>query len=119
MEVGDLDQQVRFEYQATTVDAVYGPQPGAWQPLDTVWAQVKELVPPRSMDLGSQMLHMQRRPVMVTYRWREDITIDMRVVLVDRGGRILRIVGGPAEVEGRKRFVQVFAEEFSTQGNSA
>lgn len=118
MDASDLDQQIRIEYQATTTDATYGPQPGAWLELTTVWAKVEEILRPRPMDHG-QELRMQARPVKVTMRYRDDVTSDMRLVMVDRNDRTLRITNGPAETGGRKRFIQVFAEEFSTEGDAA
>jgi len=114
MQIGTLNQRVRFEAPSTTEDAKYGPQPGPWTTVATVWANVQEVLPSRAEK--AQGIRIEARPARIRIRYRTDITSAMRVVLVDRGSRVLKIVSGPAEL-GRKEGLEIMGEAYSTTGD--
>lgn len=117
MRTGKANQRIRFEQQLTETDATYGPQPGDWIPVCTVWAEVQDVLPSRAETTAD--IRIASRPARVRLlRYRSDITSAMRIVLVDRGNRVLNIVAGPAEM-GRKEGLELMAQEFSTAGDAA
>lgn len=116
MDIGPLDQQVRIEQQGSTMDAIYGPQPGAWTTLDTVWAGVRDVLPSRA--IGNDEIRVTSRPARIRMRYRTDIDTTMRLVLIDRGNRVMKIVGGPAEL-GRRDGIELMVEEYTTSGDAA
>lgn len=115
--VGDLNQRIRIEQQGTTTDPTYGPQLGAWSTLDTVWARVEEILEGDSEKGGT--VRLAERKATVRVRYRTDITTLNRIVLLDRGNRIMRIVSEPVEIGGRKRFVEFSVKEFTAFGSAA
>jgi head-tail adaptor len=119
MDASELRDRVRIEQQGTTEDAVYGPQPGAWTELDTVPARVQEGLPGRAESGDS--VRVASRPAKVRIRYREDVNTRMRMVLLDRGNRIVKIVAGPAEARDAapRQFVDFSVEEFTTSGDAA
>lgn len=113
--IGKLNQQVRFERLTTTDDPVYGPQPSTWTTVCTVWANVQDVLPSRA-ETAASGIRIESRPARIRCRYRTDITSAMRVVLV-AGGRVLKIVAGPAEI-GFRRGIEIMAEEFTTAGDT-
>jgi SPP1 family predicted phage head-tail adaptor len=111
-----MDQRIRFESRGTKEDPVYGTQPGDWTPVATVWAEVEEMLPAKAEKIAG--IHSESRPVKIRCRWRSDVTSAMRVILVDRGNRVLKITSGPSEIP-RRRFIEMMAEQWSTAGDGA
>jgi head-tail adaptor len=56
-----------------------------------------------------------RQPARIRLRWRDDITSAMRIVVDD--GRVMQIVSGPAEIYGRRKWMELMAEEYSSAGD--
>jgi head-tail adaptor len=117
MEIGALDQRVRIEEQATEEDLTYGTQLGDWSELATEWAEVVESMPSHG-ETGSAM-RIASRTARVRMRYRDDVTTSHRIVLLDRNNRIFRVATLPAEIDGRKRFIEFMAEEFTSVGDAA
>ena len=111
-----MNQRVRIERPTTVDDGTYGPQPGPWETVATVYAEVQDVLPSRAESAG-QGLRMEARPARVRMGYRSDITSDMRLVLLDRGSRMLRIVSGPAELGFRER-IEIMGESYSTEGDA-
>lgn len=117
VDLGTLSQRIRFEQQGTSNDPTYGPQPGSWTTVATVWANVQDVLPSRAEAVG-QGIRIETRPARIRMRYRSGITSAMRVVLIDRGNRVMKIVAGPAEI-GRKEGIEIMAEEYTTSGDAA
>lgn len=115
MKIGQLRDRVRIEQQGTVTDSTYGPQPGTWTELATVMASVLDVLPSRRD--RSETVRVTGRSATVRMRYRTDVTPAMRLVLLDRGNRVLRIVQGPAQV-GNREAIELLAEEFTTQGDA-
>ena len=118
-----LDRQITIEVPVQTKGATGAPET-TWEPLSTLgsppvaeryWAQVRDARPSRSEAVRTG-LQVARDQVVVTMRWRDDVTSAMRVTIHgDTGGdRVTQIVGGPAEVGGRKKYLEMVVEEYST-----
>lgn len=116
MRAGQLDQRIRFESLVIEQDPALGPQPGAWTEVATVWAEVRDVLPSKA-ESQVQGIRLGSKPVRVRVRYRVGLTSDMRIVQVDRSGRLLKITSGPAEI-GRREAIELMAEEFSTAGDA-
>ena len=117
MRGGKFDQRIRIDHMAAVIDPDYGPQPGAWAPFKTLWAEVQDVLPSRAEAQG-QGIRIANRPARIRTRYAEGITSAMKVILLDRGGRELKIVSGPVEM-GRREGLEFMAEEFTTTGEAA
>lgn len=112
----DLDTRIAFERNVRPAGRGKAGQE-SWQPIgDPVWAQVRDALPSRSESTDDGLTIATRR-ARVRLRYRDDITPDMRVVDLD-GGRLMRIVSGPAEL-GRREWLELMAEDYSTTGSGA
>src|SRR3954469_14580531 len=106
---GGLQRKILIEKKSVTRDAVYGSELVAWVPLSTVsgqpewyWAEVQDVLPSRNESV-TKGLPLGRNTTRIRMRWRADIDSTMRVKLRgDAANVVLQIIGGPAEIEGRK-----------------
>lgn len=108
-----LDCRVDIQRPVAGQDAVYGAATPAWALVATVWAEVQDVLPSRS-EAVKQGLVQGRRQARVRIRYRADVDASMRIVL---GARVMQIVGGPSEI-GRKEYLEMLVEEFTTRGGS-
>lgn len=114
MQAGKLDRRVTILTAARAQEDKYGTSAITWTELATVWAEVRDVLPGRAESI-TEGLEIARRPCRVRMRYRSDVTSAMRLRLE---GRMLRIVGGPAEI-GRRVMIELVAEELSTEGQDA
>jgi head-tail adaptor len=114
-QAGELDRQITFQARSGDVDPELNtPIEGDWAPIGadaTVWAQVQDAMPSRGESSG-EGIDTARRPARIRCRWRADITSAMRIVVDD--GRVMQIVAGPAEIFGRRSWMEFMAEEYSS-----
>ena len=98
-----------------------------WERVAQVRAEVFDSLPSRSTEKLEDGMMMAARQSRITIRWRPDITSDLRIVIgaLDQpdsppptGRRIMRIVGGPAEL-GRHDGLELMAQDTSTTGAGA
>jgi head-tail adaptor len=113
LDPGTLDRRIRIE-RPIADNGFDGAGSGAWEPVVTVWASVKDALPSRG-DKLAEGINMSARPARVRMRFREDITPDMRFIF---GSRIMQIVSGPAEL-GRREALEFMVEEYRPAGNPA
>lgn len=115
MDIGKLDRRIRIEQRAT-VDGDYGPQPGDWTTFATVWANIQETLPSRG-ETQAQGIRIAERPARVRIRYLDGVNSAMRVVWLDRGNRLLKILTPAAEL-GRRDGMEFMVADFSTQGEA-
>ncbi len=108
---GRLDREIVIRHRSVTTDPDYGTSVETWTDLDTVWAEVQDMLPSRGERIADGV-NVARRPCRIRIRYRDDIDSSMRVVL---DGRTLRIVTMPAEL-GRREGIEFVAEELTTEG---
>lgn len=108
-----LDRLLTIE-QAVVDDSLDGAGSSTWVPIAKVWANVQDVLPSRGERLAGG-LNVATRPARVRFRYRSDITPDMRFVL---GTRVMQITAGPAEL-GRRGGLEFMAEDYTSAGNSA
>ena len=116
-EAGKYNRRIRFEAPPTGQESDFGTPDGIWTPVATVWAWIEDVLPSRAETSASD-IRVGQKPTCIRTRYRGDITSAMRIVLIDRGDALLKIVSGPAEL-GRKGGLEMMAVEFSSQGDAA
>ena len=115
MKLGDLDTRIRIE-QRVVPNAPAADDAGAqeWELFGNAWAQVQDVLPSRGERVADGVT-LSNRPARIRMRFRSEINSDMRIVI---GSRILQIVAGPAML-GRREWLELMAEEYSSAGNPA
>ena len=103
-----LDRRVEIQGKVSTPDDTYGTKKTSWLTTATLWANVQDQLPSRDEGIinGTKELALSR--VRVRIRWKSGITTANRFKL---GSRVLNIIGGPAEIGGRKAFMEFMCEE--------
>ncbi len=118
---GEFDQRITFQRRGGERDPALGTIKAAgWTKHDTVWAQVRDVLPSRAERLD-ETINVQRRPARIRMRYRADITGEMRIIhwqgderaALGPGDRVMQIVSGPAEL-GRRQYLELMAEEHSS-----
>lgn len=117
-----LNRQITIESKAITIDSNTGVETVTWTAIANegdssetparLWAEVQD-VPPSRGEMLAQGVPVGRVLTRIRMRWRGDVTSAMRVVLHGDVDVPLSIVGGPSEVGGRKRFIEITAERYS------
>ena len=122
MRAGTLNREITVEKQQVTQDPNYGTDLISWVPLvalpgspviaERFPAEVQDVPPGRaeSVALGLSEARNQTR---IRLRWRDDIVSTMRVTVHGDSDVIYQIVGGPAEVEGRKELIEIVCERYA------
>lgn len=103
MHVGELNQRITFQAQATGVDTL-GQRNGAWAPVatdPTVWAKSGNA---SSRDIAAASAHGGTVDAKWIIRWRADIQAAWRVVW---NGGVYAIVGQPAPLAGGTEWLEV------------
>lgn len=123
MEIGSLNRQITIEAPARTVNPANGEETVTWAPISYLpgspaiaarfWANVQDVLPSRG-ELLAQGVPVGRILTRIRIRWRNDITSDMRVVVHGDSDVTYSIVGGPVEIGGRKRYLEMTAERYSS-----
>jgi SPP1 family predicted phage head-tail adaptor len=120
---GRMNRQITIERKSVTQDAVFGTEVVTWIPLSTdpsnpavgerYWAEVQDALPSRS-EAVTQGLAVARNQTRIRFRWRDDVDNSMRVTVHGDTDVIYQIVGGPAEIAGRKEMLEIVCEKFSS-----
>jgi head-tail adaptor len=114
--------QVTIEQKSVTQDPVFGTPIVTWVPLvgsgspvvaERFHAEVQDALPSRS-EAVTQGLAVARNQTRLRMRWRDDIDSSMRVTVHKDSGVIYQIVGGPADIGGRKEHIEMVLERFSS-----
>ncbi len=123
MHAGDLDREITVEKKLITQDATFGTELVTWVPLallsgspqvaEKFAAQVQDTLPSRSESV-TQGLSVARNQTRIRMRYRNDIDSSMRITVHGEPDLVYQIVGGPANIEGRKNFIEMVCERFSS-----
>ena len=113
MGAGKYRTKVRIE-RPVADDGFDGAGSGSWVLVAEPHAEVQDVLPSRGERLADGM-NVAARPTRVRFRYRTDITPDMRFVI---NGSVMQIIAGPATV-GRKKETEFMAEEYRPAGNTA
>lgn len=123
MRAGRMNRQITVQRKQTGQEAVYGTQTVTWVPLvylpgspavaERFDAEVMDVMPSRNESV-SQGLAVAKNMTRIRLRWRSDIDSSMRVVVHGDSDVTYQIVGGPAEVFGRKDTIEIMCERYSS-----
>lgn len=123
MRAGALNRFIVIEYPAAATDATFRSKVQTWLPLDVkagspteaqpIPAEVQDFLPSRSESVR-QGLAIARNQTRIRIRWRSDVTSKMRIKLLGDTDVYYQIVGGPAEIDGRKGGLEMVCERFSS-----
>jgi len=123
VQAGRLDRQITVERKSVTSDPDYGTEVITWVPLavlpgsppvaERFWAEVQDVMPSRSESV-LQGLAVARNQTRIRIRWRADITSAMRMIVHGDADVLYQIVGGPAEIRGRKTMLEMVCERYSS-----
>lgn len=106
MRAGELDRRIVIEAKSVTRDPDYGAEVVSWVTFAERWAKVRDV---NAVEREGAGLRTITRTTLITIRWLDGLTSDMRVTLTD--GRVLEIVS-LVEI-GRKVGLQLVCEEYS------
>lgn len=117
-----------FERPPTARDAHFNTPTGDWEPIayepgsppvaERFRVEVQDVAPARAesvrqgLAVGSQLIRLRMR-------WRDDIDPTMRVTIFGDTNRVYQIVGGPAEIMGRKKMLELLCERYTTDGGAS
>lgn len=116
MKIGNLNRRVRIESRSTTQNSVDGSPVATWSTVNTLWAEVQEVLPSKG-ESQAQGINIATRPARVRTRYVTGITSDMRMVYLDRSNRVMKILSQPVEI-GHKEGLEFFVADFTTSGNA-
>jgi head-tail adaptor len=114
MQAGKLDRLVTIEKKSVTQDTTYGTELISWTPVAVrVPAEILDALPGRSESVVFGVGVSSSRTI-CRLRWRGDIDSSMRITLHGDTDVIYQIVGGPAEIGGRKDGLELVLERYSS-----
>jgi head-tail adaptor len=87
--------------------------PGSPVVAERFWAEVQDALPSRS-EAVTQGLAVARNQTRLRMRWRDDINSSMRVTVHGDSDTVYQIVGGPADIDGRKSMIEMVLEKYSS-----
>jgi head-tail adaptor len=118
-----LDREITVEYKSVTQDAVYGTDVVTWIPLVALPgspvvgrrfpANIQDVMPSRSESV-QQGLIVGRQQTRLRMRYRNDIDSGMRVTVHGDSDVVYQIVAGPAEIGGRKQYLEMILEKITS-----
>ena len=111
MQIGTLDSYIRIERKQVTNNSDYGSEQISWVKYYEGWAALTETAP-KMQEETTENQRLLKKPCKMIIRYITGIDATMRVVLLDRGNRIMKIVSAPSEI-GRKEGLEFMLEEYS------
>ncbi|MES2634013.1 MAG: head-tail adaptor protein [Pseudomonadota bacterium] len=118
------DRQASFYRKVVTTDATFGTEVVTYEPVVAQagspviaerWrVEFQDVMPSRSEAVKQGMAIASDRG-RLRMRWRGDLDSTMRVTLHGESDKTYQIVGGPAEIGGRKQYVEMVLERYSSE----
>jgi SPP1 family predicted phage head-tail adaptor len=110
MRTGALNRFVRVEQRSVTQDPDYGSEVVTWTKYKDAWASIHDITTKMQEETNSDLRQL-KQPCRVQMRYDSGINATMRIVMLDRGNRILNIVSQPAEL-GNRDAIEFMAENY-------
>lgn len=108
----NTDRLLTIQQRVQAQDATYGAATYTWTTFASAWAERVDALPSRS-EAVRQGLAVGRQQVRYRMRYIEGLDSSMQVL---EAGVLYRIVGGPAQIGGRRAFMEIVCERLSTDG---
>lgn len=112
--IGRLDHQIQILQKMITQDPVYGGEVITWIPLAIVYAARQDKTPGNDEEILEGALETHQQKIRLRLRWRNDITAGMRIKIQHPIERTCEIIGGPAEIGGRKQWIEILCQDVSS-----
>lgn len=119
---GWVRRLITIEQPVGSTDTATGTEEVTWAPLvefegspqegEKFWALWRDIRPGREATQNGLTLAKNRAECRI--RWREDVTAAMRVTVHGDTDVVYSIIGGPSEVGGRKREIEMLLERASS-----
>lgn len=116
-----LDREITVEQKSVTQDSTFGTEVVTWialsylpgSPLvaERFPAEIQDVMPSRSESV-QQGLQQARNQTRCRMRYRTDIDSSMRVTIHGDTDRVMQIVAGPAEIGGRREYIELMLERY-------
>jgi SPP1 family predicted phage head-tail adaptor len=116
VKVGQLDRRIEIQRQVNVQSGTSGRQHGAWVTVATVWANVQDVMPSRDESMTANALEVSKQRARIRIRWNPVLAADCRIRISKPTLRTLQVISPPAEIGGRRNFMEFMAEEVSTGG---
>jgi head-tail adaptor len=123
MRAGVHDKQISIWRKIVTQDPDFGTpiitrvplvaQAGSPTVAERFWAEVQDALPSRAESV-TQGLAVARNQTRIRMRWRNDVDSSMEIIVHGDTDVTYQIVGGPAEIEGRKERIEMMCERLSS-----
>lgn len=116
---GKLKRIVRIEKPPTATDEDYGTPTGPWEVVaDNVRAEILDILPgSANAEQILRSVELTSRPARVRMDYREDIDGTMRIVVKDRGNRVLQVATEPAEI-GERDGIEFIGVQYKPAGEA-
>ncbi len=112
MDLGNLDWRVRFERKTVSRDAAFGSENITWTEVGTFWCNVEDINPWRSKTTSNDLTQGSTQ-TRVRLRYRSDLDMSMRMVIMRPDPIVYQIVGGPTEL-GWHEGIEFLVERFTS-----
>lgn len=105
------NEQVTIERRSRVRDPEYGTEVDRWEVVaDHIWANTQDVLPSRGESAANGLATSVTR-TRLRININKQVTTAMRVTLHGKGGRLMRIVAGPALLDDRRHM------EFMLEGD--
>ncbi len=111
MKIGKLDKRIEVQTRSAATAGAHGGKNYTWATTDTIWANIQDQIPSRAEAVVAGAKEVSINRTRIRIRWRDDVDSTARFKLLLPVERIFQIVGGPAEIGGRKAYLEYICEE--------
>jgi SPP1 family predicted phage head-tail adaptor len=110
----NLDNLIEIQTQVTSTSSTSGRPKGNWVTTSEVWAEVQDSLPSRDEGIASGSVEVAKYRARIRIRWDPEITGANRIKVSNPKARTLQSIGGPADINGRKAFMELMCEEVTS-----
>jgi head-tail adaptor len=110
----NLDNLIEIQTQVASASSTSGRAKGNWLSTAEEWAEITDMLPSRDERIAGSSVEVAKYRARIRIRWNPDITGANRIKVAHPKARTLQIIGGPAEINGRKAFMEMMCEEVTS-----
>lgn len=116
MRTGLADRRITIRSKSVTQDPDNGSDVVTWTDfLTRIPAEFEWMIPNRS-EIVTRQVQLDKNQARVRIRWRAGVDSTMQVILHGIQDTTWQIVGGPAEIEGHRRRIELYLEAYTSSG---
>lgn len=110
----NLDTVIEIQTQVTSQSSTSGREKGNWITTAEPWAEVVDVLPSRDERVAGSSVEVAKYRARIRIRWDAAVTGANRIKVSHPKERTLQIIGGPADINGRKAFMEMMCEEVTS-----